>query len=91
MPNLGGHSVNVTRTVTNVGSPGTYKVHVKELDGVVVLIEPTSLTFKEEGEKKTFKVVLKAIDDGKPADYVFGELWWSDGWHKVKSPIVVKH
>ncbi|TKY47081.1 Subtilisin protease SBT5.4 [Spatholobus suberectus] len=92
VPNLGKHSVEVTRTVTNVGSPGTYQVHVKAPIGVSVLVEPRSLTFNEVGEKKRFKVFLKGIEVSKAASgYVFGGLWWSDGKHKVKSPLVVKH
>ncbi|RDX60594.1 Subtilisin-like protease SBT5.4, partial [Mucuna pruriens] len=92
VPNLGKHSIEVTRTVTNVGSPGTYEVHVKAPIGVSVLVEPRSLTFNEVGEKKRFKVFLKGIEVSKHASgYAFGELWWSDGKHVVKSPLVVKH
>lgn len=91
VPNLGKDSIKVTRRVTNVGSPGTYEVHVKEPNGVSVLVEPRSLTFDEVGEKKTFKVVLKSLKDSKHvSDYVFGHLWWSDGKHKVMSPLIVK-
>ncbi|XP_073224343.1 subtilisin-like protease SBT5.4 isoform X2 [Cicer arietinum] len=91
VPNLGKlHSVQiVTRTVTNVGSPSTYHVHVKTPYGISVLVKPSSLTFNQVGEKKTFKVVLKVT---KPTlGYVFGHLWWFDGRHKVMSPLVVKH
>lgn len=86
------HNVNVSRTVTNVGSPSTYKVHVKAPDGVSVLVEPCSLTFKEVGDKKSFKVIMEAIDVYKNStmNYVFGELCWSNGKHRVRSTIVVK-
>ncbi|KAI4306261.1 hypothetical protein L6164_029554 [Bauhinia variegata] len=90
VPNLGKHTVNVTRIVTNVGSPNTYNVHVKAPKGVSVLVEPSSLTFKKVGEKKKFNVVLKGIGLSKSAGYVFGELCWYDGRHSVKSPITVK-
>ncbi|KAJ1390356.1 Peptidase S8/S53 domain [Sesbania bispinosa] len=90
VPNLGKHSVKVTRTVTNVGSPGTYHVHVKAPDGVSVMVEPRSLSFSKVGEKKTFKVILKG-SKGASSGYVFGYLWWSDGRHRIKSPLVVKH
>nr|KYP76253.1 Subtilisin-like protease [Cajanus cajan] len=92
VPGPGKHSTEVTHTVTNVGSPGTYEVHVKAPSGVSVLVEPRSLTFSELGEKKRFKVILKGIEVSKHASgYVFGELLWSDGKHKVKSPLVVQH
>lgn len=91
VPNLHEKPVTVTRTVTNVGSLGTYKVYVKEPSGVSVLVNPRRLKFKVIGEKKKFKVTLKPKVEGKPRDYVFGELLWSDGKHNVRSPIVVKH
>ena len=73
---LGKDIVNVSRSVTNVGPPSTYNVTAKAPDGVSVLVEPSSLTFKEVGENKPFKVI--------------GELLWSDGKHNVRSPIVVR-
>ncbi|KAK4275255.1 hypothetical protein QN277_018370 [Acacia crassicarpa] len=92
VPNLAGYqSVTVTRTLTNVGDLGTYSVHVKAPHAVHVLVEPSLLKFEKAGEKKTFKVILKWIGEDDISDYVFGEIMWSDGKHKVKSPIVVKH
>ncbi|KAI6690752.1 hypothetical protein NL676_027580 [Syzygium grande] len=46
---------------------------------------------KKYEEEKEFKVVLKPNVAGKPVDYVFGRLIWSDGVHYVRSPLVVKH
>ncbi|KAI4357291.1 hypothetical protein L6164_001251 [Bauhinia variegata] len=83
--------VTVTRTVTNVGSPSTYKVYVKNPKGVSVSVKPSSLTFTKVGEKKTFKIILQTMGVAKPGSFVFGELCWSDGKHKVRSPLVVKH
>lgn len=91
VPNLSEDSVTINRKVTNVGSPGTYKVHVKEPSEVEVLVKPRRLKFKRIGEVKMFKVILKAKVKGKPQGYVFGELIWSDGSHYVKSPLAVKH
>ncbi|KAJ7963501.1 Subtilisin-like protease [Quillaja saponaria] len=91
VPNLHEDSIVVTRTVTNVGSPSTYKVRVRAPAGVLVSVEPSFLRFKDADEKKTFKVVFKPKVKSKPADYAFGELLWSDGKHNVRSPIVVKH
>jgi subtilisin family serine protease len=89
VPNLNG-SATVSRTVKNVGPPGTYTVRVKAPAGISALVEPKVLKFKKNGEEKKFKVVLKANGIGVATDYVFGELIWSDGKHSVRSPIVVK-
>ncbi|CAH9136431.1 unnamed protein product [Cuscuta epithymum] len=86
IPNLSG-SVTVSRTVKNVGKPGTYTALTLEPDGVSVSVEPQTLHFKERGEELKFKVTLKAKK--KVEGHVFGELKWFDGIHHVKSPIVV--
>jgi hypothetical protein len=90
--NLGDKIINVSRTVTNVGPPSIYYVQAKAPDGVSVSIEPSYLSFKEVGEKKSFKViVMKAMENGDATmDYVFGELLWSNGKHRVMSTIAVK-
>ncbi|KAM1204855.1 hypothetical protein EV1_005847 [Malus domestica] len=90
VPNLRDTPVTVTRRVKNVGSPGTYVVRIKEPVGVSVTVKPSTLQFKNSGEEKKFKVVLKPKVQG-PEDYVFGELNWTDGKHNVRSPIVVMH
>ncbi|XP_057418727.1 subtilisin-like protease SBT5.4 [Lotus japonicus] len=89
IPNLlFGHSVNVTRTLTNVGSPNKYRVHIKAPPHVLVSVEPRRLSFKEKGEKKEFRVTLTLTSPIK--DYVFGRLVWKDGKHHVNTPITVK-
>ncbi|KAF8409798.1 hypothetical protein HHK36_005877 [Tetracentron sinense] len=89
VPNLSG-SATVTRTVTNVGSPGMYTARVCAPTGISVSVEPGSLKFEKIGEKRTFKVTLKSKGAGAARDYVYGQLRWSDGKHYVSSPIVVK-
>ncbi|KAI4351493.1 hypothetical protein L6164_005859 [Bauhinia variegata] len=84
-----GDSLTVTRTVTNVGSPGTYKVLITPPAGVEVSVEPNTMSFKQVGETQAYHVVLKI--NSKDANYVFGELDWFDGNHHVRSPIVVIH
>lgn len=90
VPNLNG-PITITRRVKNVGAPGTYKASVRAPANVSVLVEPSGLTFAKIGEEKTFKVTFKPVVSGLPKDYVFGQLTWSDGRHKVRSPLVVKH
>ena len=88
VPNLS-HSITVTRTLKNVGSPGTYRVGVQKPSGISVTVEPRSLKFKKIGEEKIFNVTLR-IKAKAAKDYVFGNLVWSDTKHYVRSPIVVQ-
>ncbi|KAF2323876.1 hypothetical protein GH714_002962 [Hevea brasiliensis] len=91
VPKLTG-STTVIRRVKNVGTPGTYNVHVLAPSGITVVVEPESLSFTKTGEEKMYKVTFRpAVNSTEHKDYVFGELIWSDGKHKVKSPLVVKH
>ena len=82
-------TVNVSRTVTNVGQKrAQYKVSVNEPNGVKVEISPKFLTFKKVWEKKSFVITLTSEVKGS-GGYVAGSYTWSDGVHSVKSPIVV--
>ncbi|KAJ1398076.1 Peptidase S8/S53 domain [Sesbania bispinosa] len=87
-----GHSLNVSRTLTNVGPPSTYRVVIKAPPEVLVSIEPKVLSFKEKGEKREFRVTftLRPLSKSK-TDYLFGRLVWTDGKHRVGTPIVVKY
>lgn len=80
---------SVTRTVKNVGPPGTYKLRIKQPPGVEVSVIPSELEFSKVGEEKTFEVTLKAVKEVRVGYYVFGGLIWSDGTRYVRSPIVV--
>ncbi|KAL3522220.1 hypothetical protein ACH5RR_015054 [Cinchona calisaya] len=87
-PNLiAGYSVTLTRTLKNVGSPGTYTAHINSPPGVTFYLEPYRLTFEEIGVERSFRLTLQTNypNLGK----VFGDLTWSDGYHYVRSPIVV--
>ncbi|KAK9275068.1 hypothetical protein L1049_022326 [Liquidambar formosana] len=88
-PRLSG-SITMTRTVKNVGSPGTYKAQVKNPNGISVLVTPKILKFKEIGEEKTFNLTLKVKEASVGRDYAFGQLIWLDKKHYVRTPIVVK-
>lgn len=89
VPKLSG-SVTVTRTLKNVGSPGTYIAHVQNPYGITVSVKPSILKFKNVGEEKSFKLTFKAMQGKATNNYAFGKLIWSDGKHYVTSPIVVK-
>lgn len=91
VPNLsGGSSLTVTRTLKNVGSPGTYSVRVKAPLGVSVVVKPRSLKFEKLNEEKNYRVAFKAKRNKITGKYVFGRLTWSDERHYVRTPIVVK-
>ncbi|KAL2317011.1 hypothetical protein Fmac_030887 [Flemingia macrophylla] len=81
--------VTVSRTVTNVGPPSTYVVNTHWPKGIKVIVQPSSLTFKKTGEKKKFQVILKTIGVSRREFPSFGSLSWTDGRHRVTSPIVV--
>ncbi|CAL4943174.1 unnamed protein product [Urochloa decumbens] len=79
-------TVTHTRTVTNVGGAGTYKVSTSAAEGVAVEVEPKELAFAAAGEKKSYTV--KFTSRSQPSGTSgFGRLVWSDGKHSVASPI----
>ncbi|CAN0905581.1 Subtilisin-like protease SBT1.7 [Linum grandiflorum] len=80
-------SVKYSRTLTNVGSPGTYKVALaSETKAVKMTVQPATLTFGQEKEKKSYTVTFTAasMPSGTTS---FAHLEWSDGKHMVHSPI----
>ncbi|RZC82259.1 hypothetical protein C5167_045045 [Papaver somniferum] len=80
-------SITVTRTLKNVGSPGTYKTRIRAPPRIKISVEPKKLTFDKMGEEKVFTMNLKARQPSNEA--AFGRLTWTDGKHHVRSPIVV--
>ncbi|KAK4275657.1 hypothetical protein QN277_018698 [Acacia crassicarpa] len=89
VPYLGVKPINVTRTVTNVGPPSTYTVNVKAPKEVKVVVLPTTLTFQRTNQQKSYRVILQATRLSKTSEASFGELTWTDGKHRVRSPIVI--
>ncbi|XP_022932385.1 subtilisin-like protease SBT5.3 isoform X3 [Cucurbita moschata] len=89
MNNLKSEAVEIKRRVKNVGSPGTYVAQVEAPPGVSVSVDPNTLKFTKTDEEKDFKVVLKRVSNNQTEEHVFGKLVWSDGKHRVSSPIFV--
>ncbi|KAI3793299.1 hypothetical protein L1987_35915 [Smallanthus sonchifolius] len=82
----GGISRSFSRTVTNVGAAdSSYLAKVVAPSGLAVQVSPSSLAFKAVGEKQSFVVTVYAAIG---FDALSGSLVWSDGVHKVTSPIV---
>ena len=89
MNNLKSEAVEIKRRVKNVGSPGTYVAQVEAPPGVSVSVDPSTLKFTKTDEEKDFKVVLRRVSNNQTEEHVFGKLVWSDGKHRVSSPIFV--
>jgi hypothetical protein len=79
---------SVTRTVTNVGSrTSTYTASVTGLKGLQTTVTPNKLTLAP-GQSGTFKVSFSRTTAAF-GTYQSGWLFWKDGQHIVRSPIVV--
>jgi subtilisin family serine protease len=78
----------VKRHVTNVGPPATYQSEVTSPTDVEIVVEPASLVLNT-GQRGEFTV--RFVDRGAPIDlWNFGELRWTDGAHKVVSPVAMR-
>ncbi|KAF9668880.1 hypothetical protein SADUNF_Sadunf14G0049400 [Salix dunnii] len=83
--------VKYKRTLTNVGTPlSTYAVKVDEPNGVSVILEPKSLSFKKLGQKLSYNVTfVSSSGKGREGSSSFGSLVWLSGKYSVRSPIAV--
>ena len=80
-------TVQYTRILTNVGTPATYKVSVtSQSPSVKIVVQPQILSFKALYEKKSYTVtfIASSMPSGTSS---FAHLEWSDGKHRVGSPI----
>lgn len=83
-------TVIVNRTVTHVGSTrSVYNSTFMPPDGYSVEIFPLVLEFSYLREKKSFTVTVNMESGRAGNEYSFGWYIWSDGTHRVRSPIVV--
>ncbi|XP_062079272.1 subtilisin-like protease SBT3.18 [Humulus lupulus] len=83
-------SITITRTVRNVG-PSKFAVYfssVVEPRGVEVVVWPRVLVFSWFREEITYYVTLLPRKKSRGI-YDFGEIVWSDGVRRVRSPLVV--
>lgn len=89
--NFGGGAtvVKYTRTLTNVGTPGTYKVSITSQSvGVKISVEPATLSFSQANEKKSYTVTFTG-SSMPPNVNSFGRIEWSNGKQTVGSPVAV--
>ncbi|KAJ6805050.1 uncharacterized protein M6B38_181920 [Iris pallida] len=83
--------VTYSREVRNVGSgAAAYEVEVSSPANVNVTVSPSRLEFDSEGESLSYEITFASIADlGASGKRQFGWISWSDGVHKVRSPIAV--
>ncbi|MBJ7312759.1 S8 family serine peptidase [Rugamonas sp. CCM 8940] len=78
----------LTRTVTNVGAASaTYNVNAS-LAGYQVEVQPGTLTLAP-GAKASYSVKLTRTT-AELDTWAYGALTWSDGSHRVRSPLVAR-
>lgn len=78
-------SLSIHRTVTYYGErPTVYVVHIKNPTSVKVSVSPAEL-YKDWGEDvlRVDFIPFKKSD----GSFVFGDLTWSNGIHRARSPI----
>lgn len=87
--------VEYTRTVKNVGgsADAVYEVSVNAPPNVSVDVSPRKLVFNAEKGTQTYKITFRRA--GKNYQSImgsssFGSIEWSDGSHRVRSPIAVR-
>ncbi|KDP41723.1 hypothetical protein JCGZ_26741 [Jatropha curcas] len=82
--------LTVSRTVTNVGpAMSVYFSRVQAPAGTYARVEPSILSFNSSVKKLKFKVTFCSLlrVQGR---YSFGNLFWEDGFHVVRIPLIVK-
>ncbi|KAI3461910.1 hypothetical protein Pfo_018573 [Paulownia fortunei] len=84
-------TTTIKRTVRNVGHMKTaiYFVSTLKPNGVEVVVWPRILIFSPFKEEVTYFVTLKPVKISQ-GRYDFGSITWSDGFHHVRSPLVVQ-
>ncbi|KAI3798261.1 hypothetical protein L1987_33532 [Smallanthus sonchifolius] len=83
-------TMTIKRTVRNVGYKKTsiYFASIVSPNGVEVTVWPRILCFSYFSDESSYYVTLKPqkLSQGR---YDYGEIVWSDGYHTVRSPLVV--
>ncbi|KAK9280372.1 hypothetical protein L1049_014061 [Liquidambar formosana] len=90
-PSIGVSNMNgslcVHRTVTYYGKgPAVFVAYIDYPAGVKVTVTPDQLKFTKAGEKVSFRVDFTPFKNSN-GSFVFGALTWSNGIHRVRSPI----
>ncbi|CAN6285602.1 unnamed protein product [Urochloa humidicola] len=84
--------VTVRRTVTNVGRGGAvYRAAVASPQGAHAEVWPRELAFNpyHGGDTASYYVTVAPTKPSR-GRFDFGEIVWSDGFHRVRTPLVVR-
>ncbi|OWM82514.1 hypothetical protein CDL15_Pgr002089 [Punica granatum] len=78
------------RTVTNVGSSkSVYEATVTPPEGISVKVIPSTLTFDQPRQKRSFKVLVEGVNKHSRTQILPGSIVWSDSVHVVRSPMLI--
>ncbi|KAF4379435.1 hypothetical protein G4B88_024883 [Cannabis sativa] len=83
--------VKYKRVVKNVGSEvdAVYQVTVSSPPGIEINVSPSKLVFSGVNQTQAYEVTFStSVDYSKSAK--FGSIEWTDGTHKVRSPVAFK-
>ncbi|XP_027771472.1 subtilisin-like protease SBT3.4 isoform X2 [Solanum pennellii] len=84
-------TVTVRRTVTNVGPVNSkYKAIIEPPLGITIKVKPETLIFNSSTKKISFTLTI-STSHKYTTYYYFGSLTWTDGVHRVRSPISVRN
>ncbi|CAO2146112.1 unnamed protein product [Urochloa humidicola] len=87
----GDGAVTQRRVVRNVGSnaSATYKANITSPAGVRVTVQPSTLKFSTLQKTQGYVITFTPQQQSMTDKYTFGSIVWSDGKHKVLSPIAI--
>jgi hypothetical protein len=86
--------VTYRRTVKNVGNSldAVYEVEVNAPANVDIKVSPSKLVFNAENKTVSYEITFSSVSSGWSSinSATFGSIEWSNGIHRVRSPIAVK-
>ncbi|XP_059304449.1 subtilisin-like protease SBT3.4 [Lycium ferocissimum] len=83
-------TVTISRTVTNVGPMNSkYKSIIEPPAGITIKVKPETLIFNSNTKKISFTLTISTTHK-YTTGYYFGSLTWTDGVHRVRSPISLR-
>ncbi|PKI43778.1 hypothetical protein CRG98_035789 [Punica granatum] len=86
--------VKYQRAVKNVGSASdaVYEVKINAPNDVEVSLSPSKLVFSAQNQILSYEITFLSLGFGSPGlnSPRFGSIEWSDGTHRVRSPIAVR-
>ena len=82
--------VSFPRTVTNVGKANSsYVASIKGGAKLHIVVDPNNLQFTSLNQRRSFVVIVRGEGIKSPITVESASLLWTDGIHKVRSPVVV--